>query len=57
MSDLKIGTASVDSLARSGAPYDALHTLSDAGVGTGVLTPIVVLVDPDQADAAADAAA
>ena len=56
VSNLKIGTASVDSLARSGAPYDALHTLSDAGVGTGVLTPIVVLVDPDQADAAADAA-
>ena len=56
VSNLKIGTASVDSLARSGAPYDALGTLSDAGVGTGVLTPIVVLVDPDQADAAADAA-
>jgi putative drug exporter of the RND superfamily len=57
VSNLKIGTASVDSLARSGAPYDALGTLSDAGVGTGVLTPIVVLVDPDQAEAAARAAA
>ena len=29
---------------------------SDGGVGTGVLTPIEVLVDPDQAEAAADAA-
>jgi RND superfamily putative drug exporter len=56
VSNLKIGTASVDSLARSGAPYDALDTLRTAGVGTGVLTPIVVLVDRDQADAAAEAA-
>ena len=56
IASLKIGTAGIDSLARSGAPYDALSTLRTAGVGSGVLTPIVVLVDPDQADAAADAA-
>jgi putative drug exporter of the RND superfamily len=56
ISALKIGTAGIDSLARSGAPYDALTTLRTAGVGSGVLTPIVVLVDPDQADAAAQAA-
>ncbi|WP_457205934.1 MMPL family transporter [Nocardioides sp. P5_C9_2] len=56
VSNLKIGTASIDSLARSGAPYDALTTLRGAGVGTGVLTPIVVLVDPDQAAAATEAA-
>ena len=31
-------------------------TSSDGGVGTGVLTPLAVLVPPDQADAAADAA-
>ena len=56
IASLKIGTAGIDSLARSGAPYDALSTLRTAGVGSGVLTPIVVLVDPDQADAAAEAA-
>jgi RND superfamily putative drug exporter len=54
--DLKIGQASTDSLARSGAPFDALTTLTDGGVGTGVLTPIVMLVDPRDADAAVDAA-
>ena len=36
--------SSLDSLATSGPPYDALHTLTDGGVGTGVLTPIEVLV-------------
>ena len=56
IASLKIGTAGIDSLARSGAPYDALSTLRHRGVGSGVLTPIVVLVDPDQADAAAEAA-
>jgi RND superfamily putative drug exporter len=56
VASLKIGTAGIDSLARSGAPYDALSTLRTAGVGSGVLTPVVVLVDPDQADAAAEAA-
>jgi RND superfamily putative drug exporter len=56
IASLKIGTAGIDSLARSGAPYDALSTLRTAGVGSGVLTPIVVLVDPDQAEAAAKAA-
>ncbi|MEO6509831.1 MAG: MMPL family transporter, partial [Nocardioides sp.] len=56
IASLKIGTAGIDSLARSGAPYDTLNSLRSAGVGSGVLTPIVVLVDPDQADAAAKAA-
>lgn len=56
VASLKIGTAGVDSLARSGAPYDTLQTLRNAGIGSGVLTPIVVLVDPDQVTAAVDAA-
>ena len=53
---LKIGQSGVDSLARSGVRYDALHTLSAGGVGTGVLTPIEVLVPASEADAAAKAA-
>ncbi len=54
---LKIGQAGIDSLARNGKAYDALHTLTDKGVGSGVITPIEVLVPPSQADAAAAAAA
>jgi putative drug exporter of the RND superfamily len=53
---LKIGQSDVDSLARSGARYEALHTLTDSGVGTGVLTPIEVLVPASKAAAAAHAA-
>jgi RND superfamily putative drug exporter len=53
---LKIGQAGVDSLAKNGPAYDALHNLDDAGVGNGVLTPIEVLVSPDQADDAVQAA-
>ena len=53
---LKIGNSGIDSLARSGAPFDTLATLTKGGIGNGVLTPIVVLVPADEAQAAADAA-
>ena len=53
---LKIGQSSSGSLARSGPAYEALQTLRDGGVGTGVLTPVEVLVPADQAQAAAAAA-
>ena len=54
---IKIGQgSSVESLARSGPRYDALQTLVQGGVGTGVLTPIEVLVPAGKAEAAADAA-
>jgi RND superfamily putative drug exporter len=56
VSQLKIGQADVDSLAKSGPAYETLHLLGDGGVGDGVLTPIEVLVPPDQADAALQAA-
>jgi RND superfamily putative drug exporter len=52
---LKIGQANVDSLAKSGSPYEALSTLRDGKIGTGVLTPVEVLVDADDADAVAEA--
>jgi RND superfamily putative drug exporter len=54
---LKIGQAGIDSLARNGQAYDTLHSLTEKGVGSGVTTPIEVLVPPSQADAAAEAAA
>ena len=47
---VKIGLASSGSLAKSGPAYDALQTLKDGGVSTGVLTPIEVLVETDDAD-------
>ena len=50
---VKIGLASSGSLAKSGSSYEALQTLKKGGVSTGVLTPIEVLVDTDQAKAAA----
>jgi RND superfamily putative drug exporter len=54
---LKIGQgSSIESLARSGPRFDALQTLTDGGVGTGVLTPIEVLVPASDAQAAAEAA-
>ncbi len=54
---LKIGPgSSLESLARSGDRYDALHTLTDGGVGSGVITPVEVLVGADDAEAAAEAA-
>jgi RND superfamily putative drug exporter len=54
---LKIGQSSIESLASNGPAYTALETLDTGGVGTGVLTPINVLVQADQADAAVAAAA
>jgi RND superfamily putative drug exporter len=54
---LKIGQgSSVESLARSGPRFVALQTLTHGGVGTGVLTPIEVLVPAGDAEAAAKAA-
>jgi putative drug exporter of the RND superfamily len=53
---LKIGQSGVDSLARSGPAYNALASLRSAGVGTGVLTPMEVLVPAGQGPAAAQAA-
>ncbi|MPQ97216.1 MMPL family transporter [Modestobacter sp. I12A-02628] len=53
---LKIGQAGTDSLTRNGPAFQALQTLEQGGVGTGVLTPIAVLVPTDQADAAVAAA-
>ena len=46
---VKIGLASSGSLAKSGPAYEALQTLKQGGVSTGMLTPIEVLVDTDQA--------
>src|SRR3954452_23846602 len=54
---LKIGPgSSLESLAHNGQRYDALHTLTDGGVGAGVITPIEVLVPAGDANAAAQAA-
>ena len=54
---LKIGQSDTTSLARSGPPFEVLAQLQEGGVGTGVLTPIEVLVPAGQAAAAAQAAA
>ena len=54
---LKIGPgSSLESLAQDGPRFDTLQTLTDGGVGAGVLTPIEVLVPAGDADAAAQAA-
>jgi len=47
---IKIGLASSDSLAHNGKAYDALQTLRNGGVSTGVLTPMEVLVSTDAAE-------
>ncbi len=54
---LKIGQSGVDSLARSGPAHATLQQLRADGIGTGVLTPMEVLVSPGQGQAAAHAAA
>ena len=41
---LKIGQSGLDSQARAGARIDTLQTLRDGGIGSGVLTPVEVLV-------------
>ena len=57
VSKIAIGPgSSLESLAQSGPRYDALRTLTDGGVGTGVLTPVEVLVPAADAGAAAEAA-
>jgi RND superfamily putative drug exporter len=53
---IKIGQANSGSLASSGPAFDALQTLDEGGVGTGVLTPIELLVADEEADAALSAA-
>jgi len=53
---LKIGQSGTESLARSGPPFNVLQELKAGGVGTGVLTPIEVLVPAGQAQAAVTAA-
>jgi RND superfamily putative drug exporter len=50
---IKIGQASSGSLANNGPAYDALTTLKDGGVSTGLLTPVEVLVRTDDATAIA----
>ena len=54
---LKIGQSGVDSLTTNGPAFDTVQTLRDGGVGTGVLTPIEVIVPQDQAEGARTAAA
>ena len=53
---LKIGQSGLESQARSGPRYDALQTLRDGGVESGILTPVEVLVRTRDADAAVEAA-
>ncbi|MGH3720980.1 MAG: MMPL family transporter [Pseudonocardiaceae bacterium] len=53
---LRIGQSGVDSLARSGPAFDTVTALRQGGVGTGVLTPIEVLVPADRAEVAVRAA-
>ena len=54
---LKIGQSDTSSLARSGPAYEALGLQRAGGVGTGVLTPVTVLVPAEDAEAVAGAAA
>ena len=54
---LQIGQANSDSLASNGEPHDTLVALRANGVGSGVLTPMPLLVKPGgDAQAIADAA-
>jgi RND superfamily putative drug exporter len=52
---IKIGLASSESLAKNGSAYEGLQVLKDGGVTTGVLTPMEVLVEKDQAEPVAAA--
>jgi len=52
---IKIGSASSDSLAKTGPAVTALHTLERGGVSTGALTPIEVLAESDKATSVAAA--
>jgi len=51
---MKIGAPASESLAKNGPAFEALHTLEDGGITTGVLTPIEVLADADRAPAIAE---
>ncbi len=44
--DLRLGTPRADALAKSGPAYEGLVALERAGLPTGVLTPLEVLVPP-----------
>ena len=56
VTQLQIGQANSESLADSGPAHDTLVLLEEGGVGTGVLSPMVMLFDTgDQAEAAAAA--
>jgi putative drug exporter of the RND superfamily len=44
--DLKLGTPRADALATSGPAYRGLVALEEAGLPTGILTPLEVLVPP-----------
>jgi len=46
---IKIGLAGSDSLATKGPSYEALQTLKAGGLSTGILTPMQVLVQTDDA--------
>jgi putative drug exporter of the RND superfamily len=50
---LQLGEPRTAALAQSGNTREALTTLTDGGVPTGVVTPMTVLVSADQADAIA----
>lgn len=50
---IKVGLTDADSLSKSGPPRDALVTLDEGGVARGNLTPIEVLTETGQAQAAA----
>jgi RND superfamily putative drug exporter len=57
VSGLKIGPgSSLESLGDNGPRFDALQSLTDGGVGAGVITPVTVLVPTSDAQAAATAA-
>ena len=51
---IKIGAADSESLAKNGPAYETLALLEDGGITTGVLTPIEVLTETDQAQSVAD---
>jgi len=50
---IKIGLPDSESLAQRGPAYEGLQTVREGGRATGVLTPMQVLVDTDQASAVA----
>ncbi|WP_432990649.1 MMPL family transporter [Dactylosporangium sp. CA-233914] len=43
---IQVGQPDSSALASRGAAHDALTTLTDGGIGSGVLTPMSLLVDP-----------